>query len=45
MPEELPKQLGPERMRDLLTFLLTPAAADAARLRRAAAEAADASPK
>jgi len=24
MPEELPKQLGPDRMRDLLTFLLTP---------------------
>jgi putative heme-binding domain-containing protein len=26
MPEKLPEQLGPERMRDLLTFLLTPAA-------------------
>ena len=24
MPEELTKQLGPERMRDLMTFLLTP---------------------
>ena len=24
MPEKLPEQLGPERMRDLLTFLLTP---------------------
>ncbi len=24
MPEKLPDQLGPERMRDLLTFLLTP---------------------
>lgn len=24
MPEGLPKQLGPERMRDLMTFLLTP---------------------
>src|SRR4029079_4935457 len=26
MPEKLPEQLGPERMRDLLTFLLTPPA-------------------
>jgi len=25
MPEGLPKQLGPERIRDLMTFLLTPA--------------------
>ncbi|MCC7473830.1 MAG: ThuA domain-containing protein [Pirellulales bacterium] len=27
MPEKLPEQLGPERLRDLLTFLLTPAPA------------------